>query len=110
MPMELWQRSKNGQPVYDVYVINNSDPQSPFHAGGMPAKWLVLHCGSKEDVKDRFPTAIRADGTPLVEAEKDATPKATPADVNIEMVTDIEKIQEYENQAKAMAKKIVTKG
>ncbi len=88
MPMELWKRQQGNQTVYDVYVINDCNPDSNFHAGGMPEKWLIMHCGSAQDITNRFPGAICNDGKPLVVSKKGAKPKATPADVDIKLVMD----------------------
>lgn len=100
MPMQIWQRNQDGQIVYDVYVINTEDPSSAFHAGGMPAKWVVLHCGTEEEVKRRFPGATCSDGRPILPSmtlKKGVTPEATSADVPIKLVVDQAKVQQYLN-------------
>jgi len=111
MPMELWERRENGQVKYDVYVINNRDPNSPFHAGGMPSKWLILHCGSKAHLRLRFPGAICTDGKPFpfAKATRGAKPTATPADVNIQLIVDKKKIEAFKKQAAAEATRNSTK-
>lgn len=88
MPMELWERIDHGQTVYDVFVVNNRDPNSNFHAGGMPAKWVVMHCGTKAHVQSRFPGL-------LAKAGKGAKPQSTPADVEISLVVDEKKMNDY---------------
>jgi len=95
MRMEVWSRQKNGRLVYDVYVINEKDPASAFHAGGMPARWLILHCASEENFKSRFPGIDINSGARLGKVDKDAKPESTPADVKIELITDKEKIKEH---------------
>ncbi len=99
MPMQLWKRKDEGRDVFDVYVINDCDENSEFFAGGMPEKWLVIHCGSKQDIMHRFPGALCADGSPMVISKKGTKPKATPADVDIELVLDEKKVEEFVKQA-----------
>ncbi len=65
MPVELWQRELDGRLVYDVYIINSPDVNSNFDAGGMPAKWVILHCETLDDVEKRFPGAVSTGGKPM---------------------------------------------
>lgn len=103
MNMEVWQRQDKGRAglVYDVYVINNPDPNSPFHAGGMPAKWLVMHCASPNEFRAKFPNSVSESGQPLVKSKPDAKPQTTKADVPIEMIVDQEEIEKYVATAEA---------
>ena len=101
MPMELWKRVENKQTRYDVYVINNPSVESSDHAGGMPSKWVIMHCGTKEQFLARFPNAVCSDGKPILadnETSKDAKPEATTADVKLEMVVDQEQLASYLQQ------------
>jgi len=101
MKMELWTRrdDRTGQTVFDVYVINQKDPNSPYHAGGMPARWLILHCGSQTDFNNRFPGIDSNTGGSLGKLDKDAKPEATPADVKIELITDKKEIKKHMDKA-----------
>lgn len=99
MKMELWSRNENGQIKYDVYVINDKNPDSSYHAGGMPGRWLVLHCGSSTHFNNRFPGIDINTGASLGKLDKNIKPKATPADVDIELITDKAKIKEYMKKA-----------
>lgn len=100
MNLELWERMHYGKKVYDVYVINNVDPNSPYHAGGMPEKWLVLHCASVENVRVRFPNSVRADGQPMVKSPEGTQPQTTDADVPVNLVLDEARINEYVEEAR----------
>ncbi len=108
MKMQIWQRNdpKLGT-TYDVYVINDADPNSAYHAGGMPAKWLVVHCATPGQIRTKFPDAKKTDGSPLVYgAGKDAKSEATEADVDVKLVIDEEQIKkEVEAAANAAATK-----
>jgi len=95
MRMELWSRQEGQRLVYDVYVVNDKDPASAFHAGGMPARWLILHCASPENFNSRFPGIDINTGASLGALDQDAKPEATPADVKIELITDKETIKEH---------------
>ena len=99
MPMQLWQRTENGRTVYDVYVINNPAQDSPFFAGGMPAKWVIMHCGTRAEFDSRFPGAC-SNGNPISDTatQKDATPQTTAADVKLEMIVDQKQLEEYVKQ------------
>ena len=70
----------------DVYVINNSDTTAPNHAGGMPEQWIVMHCATKEQVRSKFPSATRPDGSPISSTIRSSESLDTTADVNIEVV------------------------
>lgn len=113
MKMQIWERI---DPVlnkaYDVYVINDSNPSSSFHAGGMPAKWLVVHCATPGQIRSKFPDAKKTDGTPLVYgAGKGAKSEATEADVDIRLVIDEEQIKkEIEAAAKSAGSNLKTGG
>ncbi|MFG0264948.1 MAG: hypothetical protein ACF8AM_07320, partial [Rhodopirellula sp. JB055] len=99
MQMKIYRRKEGSRTVYDVYVINDPDPNSPFHAGGMPAKWLILHCATAEQVRAQLPNATKQDGTPIV--NKSTKGKSTPnkeANVNIEMVVKESILKEYADQ------------
>lgn len=98
MPMELWRRDQDGQVLYDVFVINNPDVNSPFHAGGMPAKWVIMHCGTAAQFHQRFPGAVCSDGKPMLNAKnlkQGVKPESTSADVDIKLVVDEKKVQQY---------------
>jgi len=101
MPMELWKRMEDGKTRYDVHVMNNADPQSQDHAGGMPAKWLIMHCGTAEQFLSKFPGAVCSNGNPILGAKatkEKAEPKATTADVELKLVVDQDKLAEYFEQ------------
>jgi len=106
MKMELWQRKskKLGKLVFDVYVINDPDETSPYHAGGMPEKWLIVHCATADEIKRRFPNSTRADGSPLVKSAKGAKPIASDADVDIKLVIDKAMVEEFVSQANESVK------
>jgi hypothetical protein len=106
MKMQIWQRNDPRLGVaYDVYVSNDTDPSSAYHAGGMPAKWLVVHCATPAQIKSKFPDAKKSDGTPLVYGVgKDAKSVATDADVDLRLVIDEEQLKkEIEAAAKSSA-------
>lgn len=106
MCMEVWERQDRVKgKVYDVFVINNPDPSSPYHAGGMPAKWVILQCGTWNEFVSRFPGAISKTGVPLTKAKKGTKPKATSADVSIDMVFDKEKFYQNFNKKEGAAEK-----
>lgn len=46
---------KRDNGLWDVYVYNDSDYASPYHAGGMPKVWLTLHCATLDKVKATYP-------------------------------------------------------
>ncbi|WP_144056792.1 hypothetical protein [Rhodopirellula europaea] len=97
--MKIYRRKEGNRTVYDVYVINDPDPNSPFHAGGMPAKWLILHCATAEQVRAQLPNATKQDGTPIVKSSTKG--KSTPnedANVNIEMVVKESILKEYADE------------
>ena len=97
MLMRLMRRFDKGRIVYDVYVINNSDPNSGFQAGGMPAEWLIMHCASAADIKRRFPDTTCKNGEPLVQVGK-GDKLTEDAEVDIALIFDKEKIEEYMHQ------------
>ncbi len=99
MRMELWSRQEGQSVVYDVYVINEKDPASAFHAGGMPARWLILHCASPTHFNSRFPGIDINTGARLGNVDKESKPKATPADVKIELITDKDEIEKHIGKA-----------
>lgn len=71
---------RNG--TWDIYVINNADENSPFHAGGMPEVWLTHHCLDPEQLQREFPgqSFAAADETAEQVVEKIASkPSAKPA-------------------------------
>lgn len=101
MPMQLWKRTQGTQIVYDVYVINSPNRDSPDHAGGMPDKWVIMHCGTEADFNARFPGAVCTDGTPALGAKatpKNAKPQSTTADVELKLVVDQEELANYIKQ------------
>ena len=102
MKMELWRRQDPVKgTVYDVYVIN----VAPNIAGGMPERWLILHCATKDQFRQRFPNARRADGSPLVKnAPKDAKPQKTTADVSIELTVKQALVEHYVRKSHEAAK------
>lgn len=82
MMMRVFARSQNGVVTYDVYVLNQ--PSGPHSAGGMPAKWVLMHCATWAQVEKRFPGVAKpaqaslkttAKGIVLQEATK-ANPEA----------------------------------
>ena len=91
MPMQLWCRTEDNKKLYDVYVINNPDPKSAVHAGGMPAKWLIMHCGTENNVNTRFPGILQTGGLSL----GDQKSQATSADVKVTLVVDQEAVEKY---------------
>lgn len=84
-------------PSFDVFVINDPAPGAPGHAGGMPREWLVMHCGSRANIQSRFPGMI------AMNKGKDVKPKATPADVGIELFVKKELIKEILQTARDKA-------
>lgn len=54
--------------TYDVYVIN--EPSGQYHAGGMPEKWIVLHCASQTQVRAKFPDAVLSSVHKLSDTER----------------------------------------
>lgn len=99
MQMKIYRRKEGNRTVYDVFVINDPDPNSPFHAGGMPAKWLILHCATAEQVRARLPNATKQDGTPIVKSSTkgNSTPNED-ANVNIEILVKESILKEYANK------------
>ena len=97
MNLEIWERNDPERGlVYDVDVINDRNPSSEFHAGGMPAKWLVMHCGSKAELSQCFADAKKSDGSLLFTSVKKGTkPKATKADVDIKLVVKKAIVESY---------------
>lgn len=92
MPHIIYKRTDpndNPRVSYDVYVINNPTPGASDHAGGMPSKWLVMHCATKSELGKRFPNMIASN------KGKDVAPEATDADVNIELAIDEELLKAY---------------
>lgn len=94
MPHRVMQRTDpdSGEVTFDVYVINNSDESSPYHAGGMPEEWLVMHCASKDDVRRKFPSMV------VSNRGKNVEPQLTDADVNIKLAFDKDAIAAYLEQ------------
>ena len=85
MKLRAWKRD-NGS--YDVYVLNEAS--GAFSAGGMPEKWLVMHCASKAQVESKFPSVqvTARDGKPVSQRVV-MTPhrsKPTTADTEMELV------------------------
>lgn len=102
MNMVIKRRLENNQSVYDVYVINDKNPSSQYHAGGMPGEWLILHCASAAQVRSRLPNAKKADGTPLVKkSQGHVEPQPTEADVDIQMIVEQSLLKEYSEQVTA---------
>ncbi|WDQ16645.1 hypothetical protein [Rhodopirellula sp. P2] len=99
MRMKIQRRQEDNRTVYDVYVINDPDANSPFHAGGMPATWLILHCATAEQVRAELPNATKQDGSPIVKSSsKNASPPNAKANVNIEVVVKESILKEYAAQ------------
>ena len=100
MPHKIFKRTDpNDHPKvsYDVYVINNADENSPYHAGGMPERWLVMHCATKEQVQAKFPNMLAKN------QGKNVKPKATTADVGIELLVKKELVKQFVEAAKEKA-------
>ncbi|WP_345688000.1 hypothetical protein [Novipirellula caenicola] len=85
MNLRAWKRN-NG--TYDVYVLNQAS--GPFSAGGMPEKWLVMHCATKSQVESKFPEVqvTARDGKPVSERVvlNRRVPQSTSADTEMEFV------------------------
>ncbi|EMI22057.1 hypothetical protein RMSM_01016 [Rhodopirellula maiorica SM1] len=85
MNLRAWKRD-NG--TYDVYVLNEAS--GAFSAGGMPEKWLVMHCATKSQVESKFPAVqvTARDGKPVSERVvlNAHRPKSTSADTEMEFV------------------------
>ena len=82
---------------FDIYVINDADSTSPFHAGGMPKEWLVMHCATAEQVHKKFPNMLAKN------KGKNIQPQETEADVNIELAFDEETLKSFLEKSSANA-------
>ena len=106
MNLELWERQDPVQgTVYDAYVINNP---GPMQAGGMPEKWLTVHCGSKEQIRAKYPNSKKSDGTPLFTAAEGTKPQETDADVPISLVMDKAAVEKFIEDAQKESDERVT--
>ena len=72
--------------VFDVHVINDVDPASNFHAGGMPKEWVILSCATIDQLKSKCPQVSKLDGTKLFDTVADAKSEPTEADTDIRLV------------------------
>ncbi|MEO1525734.1 MAG: hypothetical protein AAFX06_09870 [Planctomycetota bacterium] len=101
MPHIIYRRDDpNRRDVYDVYVINDPDVNSPYHAGGMPKEWLIMHCATKAQVQAKFPNQIASNKGKKLKSQP------TDADVDVELVVDQEMLQKaIEEEANAGTQK-----
>lgn len=96
---------KRDNGLWDVYVLNDVDPASAYHAGGMPKIWLTLHCATLDKVKATYPNVTIASVETKDANSKVAADDTKSLDTDIQLVIKEEELTEENAQAKELPAK-----
>jgi hypothetical protein len=102
------QAKKRDSGQWDIYVLNDVNPGSAYHAGGMPKVWLVYHCITAEAVRKAFPDVTVANNEPAKDVKIVSRSEPAPKQLDTEIKLQVSQKELEASMTSAPAPKKTT--